>query len=361
MKIRIILASLAVAVIAVSGWLVLQEQPQSPTPHRATAVNSPPPRAAQPATPLRPADAARRSVRPSPAQLKARYESFMAHRPAYLDNIDLPGRYSVDDEGNLVVDAGLKEMLDFFLQTIGDLPFDEIHDLIAGSMIAALQEPALSQALALLDDYFLYLDAYDQWQHGFDRQDLIANDPAALRDRLQALSELRRHYLGDEVHEVFFGELEQVNNAYLDAQIALQQPNLSPAEKLEIRQQLKAALPPQVREAQEAAMTLVTLTETTKMLQAQGADEQQIFRARAALVGEEAAMRLAQVDEEKRIWAQKRNQYKQLLETPGLAGMTESEKSDYIADLAQQQLGLSSNEIRRMQALDRIEAADSPE
>lgn len=311
---------------------------------------------------ITPTDAAQRSSKPTPQQLKARYQHFMANRPAYLDNIDLPGRYSVDEEGNLIVDAGLKEMLDFFLQTIGDLPFDQIHDLIAGSMITALQEPALSQALALLDDYFVYLDAYHQWQQSFDKENLVAHDPVALRDHMQTLSDLRREHLGDIAHEAFFAELEQVNAAYLDAQIALQQPNLTATEKDDIRAQLKASLPAHVRAAQEASMTLVTLTETTNTLKKQGANEQQLYQARASLVGEEAAKRLAQVDDEKRLWAQKRNQYKALLEhTPGLAGMTDTERTSYIANLAQRELGLAHNEIKRMQALDRIEAAESTE
>jgi lipase chaperone LimK len=313
-----------------------------------------------PATMVRPADVLKRADRPTHEQLRAGYEQFMANRPPYLANIDLPGRYAVDENGNLIMDAGVKEMLDFFMLAIGDLSFEQIHDLIAGSMIAALEEPARSQALAFLDQYFTYVDAYDQWQQSFDKDSVMANDPASMRDRLTQLEDLRRQHLGDEAYEAFFAELDQTNSAYLEAQIAMQQPNLTEADKEAIRQQLKEALPPQVREAQEASMALVTLTEKTNQLKTQGASDAELYQARVELVGEEAAKRLAQVDEEKRVWEQKRNQYKSLISaTPGLDGMTVDERTAYVADLAQRELGLSSNEIKRMQALDRIEAAES--
>lgn len=315
---------------------------------------------AQPDAMMRPADVVKRTEKPTQEQLRAAYEKFMANRPPYLADIDLPGRYAVDENGNLIMDAGVKEMLDFFMLAIGDLSFEQIHDLIAGSMIAALEEPARSQALAFLDQYFTYIDAYDQWQQSIDKDTMMANDPASMRGPLEQLENLRRQYLGDEVYEAFFAEMDQINYAYLDAQVAMRQPNLTDADKEAIREQLKASLPQEVREAQEAAMTLVTLTEKTRQLKNQAASDADIFQARAQLVGEEAARRLAQADEEERVWEHKRDQYKQLISTtPGLDGMTGDERTAYVADLAQRELGLSANEIKRMQALDRIEAAES--
>ena len=76
--------------------------------------------------------------------------------------------------------------------------------------------------------------------------------------------------------------------------------------------------------------------------------------------GAEAAQRLQAVDAEEKAWEQKRQQYKALLtDAPGTDGLSEDEKSQYIADVAQKELGLSANEIKRMQALDRIESAES--
>lgn len=361
MKKKVILIFCAAVGLILVGYGILQGNSKSTvTQADATSATAQTESSEIKSTAVRPSDVIKRTEKPTPEQLKAKYAQFMANRPAYLDNIDLPGRYSVDEDGNLIVDEGVKEMLDFFLQGIGDLSFDEMHDLIAGSMITSLQEPALSQALELLENYFTYLDAYDDWQKSFNKDYAMANDPASLQSHMQQLADLRTQYLGEEAHTAFFGEIEQVNAAYLDAQIALQQPNLTESEKAAIRDELKQSLPPHVREAQEASMTLVTLTETTSTLKQQGASDADIYQARVEMVGEEAAQRLAQVDEEKRVWNQKRNQYKSLIQqTPGLGGMTDSERTNYIADLAQRELGLSSNEIKRMQALDRIEAAES--
>ncbi|MEZ5504539.1 MAG: lipase secretion chaperone [Gammaproteobacteria bacterium] len=309
---------------------------------------------------LRPASVLERVEKPSAEVLRERYEAFMANRPLYLADTDLPAQYNVDADGNLVVDGNVKDLLDYFLLTIGDLPFDEIYDLIAGNMIASLQEPALSQALAVLDKYFAYIDAYDQWESSFDKSYVMENDPAGMRDRLAELENLRRQYLGDEAYDAFFAELDQTNNAYLEAQLALQQPGLSDQQRTVIIDQLKAALPEPVRQAQEAAMTQVNLAEYTETLRKQGATDAQIYQARVDMVGEDAAKRLAQVDEEKRQWQSKREQYKALLSESGhLDGLATADRNAYIVDLAQRELGLTSNEIKRMQALDRIEAAES--
>lgn len=308
---------------------------------------------------MRPAEVLTRVVKPDPEELRKHYEMFMANRPLYLADTDLPAQYNVDADGNLIIDGNVKDLLDYFLLTIGDLPFDEIYDLIAGNMMASLQEPALTQALAVLDNYFAYIDAYDQWESSFDKNYVMENDPAGMRDRLAELESLRRQYLGDDVYEAFFAELDQTNNAYLDAQLALRQPGLTERERSVIIEQLKAALPEQVRQAQEAAMVQVNLAERTARLRQQGASDADIYQTRVEMVGEDAAKRLAQVDEEKRQWQKKREQYKALLnESAQLNGLAADERNAYLVELAQRTLGLTDNEIKRMQALDRIEAAE---
>lgn len=309
---------------------------------------------------MRPADVLKRQQKPTPEQLKANYSKFMANRPPYLDDVELPGEYSVDENGNLIVNGGVKDMLDYFMLGIGDIPFDQLHDLIAGNMYTSLQEPALSQALQLLDNYFSYVDSYDQWEKGFDKEQLVANDPANLKTLMQDLENLRRQHLGDEAYEAFFAEEAQTNAAYVDARIALQQEGLSESEKAAIRENLEQSLPESVRVAQKQAMVQVDLAEKTQALVNSGASEQEIYQARVEMVGEEAAQRLQAVDAEEKAWEQKRQQYKALLtDVPGTDGLSEDEKSQYIADVAQKELGLSANEIKRMQALDRIESAES--
>lgn len=309
---------------------------------------------------MRPADVLKRQQKPTPEQLKANYSKFMANRPPYLDDVELPGEYSIDENGNLIVNGGVKDMLDYFMLGIGDIPFDQLHDLIAGNMYTSLQEPALSQALQLLDNYFSYVDSYDQWEKGFDKEQLVANDPANLKTLMQDLENLRRQHLGDEAYEAFFAEEAQTNAAYVDARIALQQEGLSESEKAAIRENLEQSLPESVRVAQKQAMVQVDLAEKTQALVSSGASEQEIYQARVEMVGEEAAQRLQAVDAEEKAWEQKRQQYKALLtDVPGTDGLSEDEKSQYIADVAQKELGLSANEIKRMQALDRIESAES--
>lgn len=106
-------------------------------------------------------------------------------------------------------------------------------------------------------------------------------------------------------------------------------------------------------------MALVTLEEKAAQLKKQGASDAEIFQVRAGMVGEEAARRLTQADKEQEAWTQKRDWYRQLALAPELEGMNPEERRNYISDIAQRQLGLNANEVKRMQALDRIEATEA--
>lgn len=309
---------------------------------------------------IRPADVLKRAERPSPEQLKANYERFMANRPPYLADVDLPAEYAVDENGNLIIDGAAKDILDYFMQGIGDIPFDQLHDLIAGNMHASLQEPALSQALELLDHYFAYIDSYDLWERNLDKETLFERNPQSMKAVLGELEALRRQHLGDDVYEAFYAEEAQTGAAYAEARAALQQPGLTDQEKADIAERLRQSLPESVRSAQEQAMTQVSLSEKTESLRSSGASDAQIYQARVEMVGEDAARRLQALDEEDRAWAEKRASYKKLVQgLSGTEGLSDEEKYQYVADLAQKELGLSERDLKRMQALDRIDAAES--
>lgn len=309
---------------------------------------------------IRPADVLKRLEPPSPEQLKATYQTFMANRPAYLADVELPAQYEVDEQGNLILNAAVKDLLDYFMLGTGDIAFDQLHDIIAGNMHSSLQEPALSQALELLDRYFSYIDSYDVWEKGFDQNQLLASNPVAMRDALQELENLRRQHLGDATYDAFFAEETQANKAYVEARIALQQPALTTQEKTEIASTLEQSLPESMRVAQQQAMTQVNLAEKTRELRDSGASDQAVHAARVEMVGEAAALRLQVMDGENRAWEKKRASYKALFSTiPGTEGLSQEEKVQYIAEVAQKELGLSESELKRMQALDRIDAAEA--
>ncbi len=347
---------LVLAVLAVAGYqLAVSTGKTIPTMIQPAADAAPVDKVA-----MRPADVLKRLEPPSPEQLKAHYHQFMAKRPAYLADVELPADYSVDENGNLIVNSAIKDVLDYFMLGIGDIPFDELHDIIAGNMHTSLQEPALSQALALLDRYFAYIDSYDRWEKGFDKNRLLTSDPAAMKSTLMELENLRRQMLGDDVYAAFFAEEAQANLAYVEAREALQQPGLTVQEKADIAATLEQSLPDSMRVAQQQAMTQVHLAEQIRGLRDSGASDTELHSARAALVGEAAAQRLDLVDQENRIWEEKRSRYKALFTSiPGTDGLGEEEKNQYVADIARQELGLSDNELKRMHALDRIEAAEA--
>ena len=87
-------------------------------------------------------------------------------------------------------------------------------------------------------------------------------------------------------------------------------------------------------------------------LKAQGASAQEIYDARALVLGEDAAGRLLKVEEAQAEWNGRYAQYTEQRQAIESSNMDTVEQQDAVRAL-QQDL-FSDNEVRRVQALDRI-------
>lgn len=286
------------------------------------------------------------------------YRAYLANKPLYLQNTEIPAKFTLDEQGNLVINSDIRDIFDYFLLMKGDLSDNQIELIIAGYIETELQEPARSQATILLSHYRDYLQRYAQWRKESGAEFGTQADSITLRETLQQLHSLRIEVLGESVESSFFGEEEQTNNAYLDAKIAMNQTNGDEQARKQVIENLRSALPDEVRQAQDAAMMQVTLSEKVNAMKAAGASADQIEKERTALVGVEASQRLAALDDERKIWDQKRAAYKEFRKQhPEIDDMTQE---SMVAVPALSNLSLSPQDLMRMKALDRIDASGHP-
>lgn len=290
----------------------------------------------------------------APTSADADYQAFLANKPLYLQNTDIPAEFSVDPQGNLLLNSDIRDIFDYFLLMQGDIDATRLQAIITGYIHTSLQEPARSQAQALLTRYLAYLQRYMEWQADNQASASYQQTPESMREVLTQLHDMRLEILGDAAETAFFALDEQTSQAYLEAQIAMKNAGNDPQARAEIQAELKAALPEEVRAAQEAAMTQVTLSDKLASLKAAGATQTQMEQARIAMVGTAANDRLAALDAERLQWQQKRQGYQELRQKhPGMDDMT----METMASLGEiQSLGLTTGDLLRMQALDRIDA-----
>lgn len=281
------------------------------------------------------------------------YQHFETNKPLYLQDTQVPAKFSVTEGGDLIINGDVKDILDYFLLMRGDVGDQDIYTIVLGYIHQTLQDPARTQATEVLQRYTQYLDHYVQWQQASVPGDITHSNPGELKNRLLELHELRAHLLGDEVLAAFFAEEEQVNMAYAEAKIALNDANATGDTRDAIVASLNAALPKAMREANQHAMRQVALTESLQALKARGATPQEMEQKRIEWVGVEANTRLKQVDQARMAWEAKRKDYKALMaQRLELQDMS----MEALANVGEiQSLGLSETDLRRMQALDRIE------
>lgn len=224
--------------------------------------------------------------------------------PAVLDRLERSslrgsrpdGQLRFDAQGRLVVDAELRRHLEWWLSLLGELPLEQIRDLFRLSLPGEMTPALAAEALAFFDRWIDYLrDA-----------DASLPDGSTLA-RLDALAALRRQWFGEADSEALFGDEERYTRHVLARQAVLRDPSLSAEQRAEALTELDAQLSPEQRQMRAATVDPLLLSEQTAQFERLQIDPAQRHAERSALVGPEAADRLAQLDLQRQDWEQRMN------------------------------------------------------
>lgn len=215
-----------------------------------------------------------------------------AELPRSLQGTEVDGSLDAGPDGHLRVAPGILLLFDYFFSASGEEAEAVIVARITAHARAHLGEPALGEALALLDHYLAYRAAAGG---------LRPEATATIAERLQAIHELRRAHFG-EAANALFGDDERAGAVAVEKSRVLQNPELSPEEKEDGLAAAEEGLSAADRRAREEVGAVLQRTADEATLRAAGADAAEIRQFRSGTLGVAAADRLEALDRERAAW-----------------------------------------------------------
>ncbi len=230
------------------------------------------------------------------------------------------GRLHVNGANQLIIDRQLRYWLDSWLSVQGELSLEQVLELITERM-NQLPDPGRTEALALLDAYLGYRNQLASYDDRTGRS-LTSGDLEALQQRLDWTERLRLQWFTAAVSQAFFAQDDILDQRFL-AQQALRQAANANANAhtnteddsnstMVLEQQLQALeqqLAPELQQARSQSRRLITLQQGEQQLARQGADSDTLQQWRGDQFGEQAAQRLAVLDQQRQLWQQRLQDY----------------------------------------------------
>jgi lipase chaperone LimK len=275
---------------------------------------------------------------------RATTKALSASMPASFDGTEVDGTFTLDAAGNLQITRDIVQIFDYFLSAIGEDSLTVSLARLNAYIDAQLQQPAQGQAHALLSQYLDYKRQLILLER--DLPQVTSVD--GLRQRELAVQTLRARIFSQQAHQAFFAS-EEAYNQFTLARLAVQQDSkLNPLAKGRAIDQLRAQLP---SELQDSVLPQLQseLREQTAQLQAAGGSSAQIQQLRQQLVGEQAANRLASLDQQRQNWQQRLRDYQQAsTQIQANLGLSATDKNAEVQRLAEAQF--NPQERLRLQA-----------
>ena len=221
------------------------------------------------------------------------------------------GAIAFDAAGQVVLDAALVRVFDYFLALTGEVSDARIRSLLFEHAVARHGQAAALRVLAVFDRYVAM------------RAELAAQPPTADLDRRYArLRETRERWFGAAAEAMFGAEHAQLEDTLTRRHLADDPDALA---------EFEAARPPARRAAEREAAAAHIAEEQTRQLDALDTDPEQRRAEREQLWGAEAAARLAALDAQRADWDRRVADYLRRRETVGAAealrGFTAEERA----------------------------------
>ena len=273
----------------------------------------------------------------------AAYNNFLSAPPRYLQGTDIRGEFHIDDQGNLIITASIKQRFEYFFLMTEHISLTDIINIIQGHLYSELTDPALTTAINLLTDYLDYFNQYNV---------LLSNqspkDNHNVYELAEKISQLRIDTLGEEVNEIFFGQSQ-----------ALQAQNLK---RLAIENDVyqfspSSDLPEKLQKNQQATLSYALSKQTIQKALQDGANEEELTALRTQLYGEEAALRLQELDIQRAQWNQHLSNYQALNTLLEQTGMNSQQILSQLQSTFSQDYGLTDMQINQLTAQARMAMA----
>lgn len=255
------------------------------------------------------------------------------------------GAIGVDASDQLVVDAELGRLFDYYLAGLGEASLAAIRSQIEAELERRLKPAAEREAKRLLGAYLAYRQALVAVEQNLPPEtDMLAGG----RLRHHAMRELRSQYFTQKESEGLFGAQDVYDNDAIARMEVLSDTALNEAQRSEKLALLDEQMPAGLRAERDAPRQVLMLEEEVQALRAAGGGDNEVYRLRAMKASPEAAARLAEVDQEEARWQSRIGQYqearKRLLAAPGVDTDAELQQLRDAQFGAQEQLRLDAYE-----------------
>ena len=289
---RFLILSLALLVAGGLYWLLSRQGPEPAASIASTASRddtvAAEPTASKPAPPDHP---------DSPASDPSAAHGPNAVVPPSLADTDIDGAVELDAKGQLIPSLSLRRLFDQVLSSVGELSIAQIRQLLATRLDQLTTPEGKRQALAAFERYLRYLQSVDAAASRLNE--------LPFRERLAALSELRRQHLGSDMAEAFFADEEAYQRYTLDRRDLAEQTGLTPEERAARERDLLQALPESAREPYVQQLKTDADIADADAIDTSSSNPDERYRLRSERFGEEAAARMELLDRERNAWDQR--------------------------------------------------------
>jgi lipase chaperone LimK len=216
------------------------------------------------------------------------------------------GELRQDGADQLVVDAELGRLFDYYLAGLGEKDLNAIKAEIERELERRLKPGAAATAKRLLDNYLKYKGALAVLERGLPATNDLAK---GARQRLAAMQQLRHSYFSAQEIDGLFGASDAYDSDAI-ARLEINSDATLTAEQRKARlAALDARMPAALRAERDAPSQVLRLEDSVRQLRAQGGGDNEVYRLRAAAFSPEAAARLAEVDREEADWQRRIGAY----------------------------------------------------
>lgn len=267
--------------------------------------------------------------------------------PASLAGTSIDGGLTLDGAGHFVPDRNALRLFDYFLSASGE----ESEEVLRGRILlhaigAGLSEQAQSEVAAILDRYMAY--------RGAARATLATGSaaPSDLGARVAEMRALQRNLLGADLAKAFYGDDAALADIDMRRLAVLRDQAMTRDERQRALAAIDAQLPPEVRDARNAAAAPAALHQRVEALRAAGGSSEAIAALRRSEYGSSAAERLAALDRSRAQWNQRLGAYRSEEQALRAASGGPDSPSYRQAIEALRQRHFRSEELVRVRALD---------
>jgi lipase chaperone LimK len=239
--------------------------------------------------------------------------------------------------GQLVVDAELGHLFDYYLAALGEKDLDAIRGEIERELERGTAQDAADPAKSLLASYLEYKRALADLEKGRPASGAMVQ---SVRARFDAMQRLRTRFFNPRDSAGLFGTSDALDADALARLEISQDRSLTDARRADQLAALERRLPASVRVEREAPLRIIRLEDSAQALRKQGASDDDIYRLRAAALSPEAANRLAELDREEDAWKRRIDAYLALRrQLPAGDGALQPLRDQHFSAQEQQRLG----------------------